>query len=146
MQATSPSSEDRGLLHRLIPRNFSARAPILSTEIPRENQHAPPQNQTPPSDSAHDSSQTHTPLISFQNVYKKIEKQLILRNINLSIFPGEIFGLIGASGAGKTTLLRCLIGFYKINSGMILYQDKDISKNPRLIRTIFGFGSQDNCL
>ncbi len=85
------------------------------------------------------------PLISFQNVYKKIQKQLILKNINLTIYPHEIFGLIGVSGAGKTTLLRCLIGFYKINSGIILYQDKDISKNPRLIRTIFGFGSQDNC-
>ncbi|MEK6867504.1 MAG: ATP-binding cassette domain-containing protein, partial [Nanoarchaeota archaeon] len=81
-----------------------------------------------------------TPLISFQKVYKKIERELILKNINLNIYPKEIFGVIGMSGAGKTTLLRCLIGFYKINSGIILYQDKDISKNPRLIRTIFGFG------
>ena len=86
-----------------------------------------------------------TPLISFQKVYKKIERELILKNINLTIYPKEIFGVIGMSGAGKTTLLRCLIGFYKINSGLILYQDKDISKNPHLIRKIFGFGSQDNC-
>ncbi len=89
--------------------------------------------------------ETKAPLISFKNVYKKIEKNLILKNINLAIFPNEIFGLIGVSGAGKTTLLRCLIGFYKINSGIILYQDKDITKNPLLIRRIFGFGTQDNC-
>lgn len=89
--------------------------------------------------------ENQAPLISFQNVYKKIEKKLILKNINLMIYPNEIFGLIGISGAGKTTLLRCLIGFYKINSGVILYEDKDISKNPLLIRRIFGFGSQDNC-
>ncbi|MBI5002677.1 ABC transporter ATP-binding protein [Candidatus Woesearchaeota archaeon] len=139
MQATTSPSEGGGLLHRLIPRNSSARASAPTTQ----NQVAPPQNTANPS--PHDASAAHAPLISFQNVYKKIEKQLILRDITLSIFPGEIFGLIGASGAGKTTLLRCLIGFYKINSGMILYQDKDISKNPRLIRTIFGFGSQDNC-
>ena len=89
--------------------------------------------------------ENQAPLISFQNVYKKIEGNLILKNITLDIFPHEIFGLIGASGAGKTTLLRCLIGFYKINSGNILYQEKNISKNQHLIRKIFGFGSQDNC-
>src|SRR3989338_10919789 len=138
MQANTSLPEGGGLLHRLIPRNSAARASTATMQ----NQLAPPQNTAP----LYDASTAHAPLISFQNVYKKIEKQLILRNITLSIFPGEIFGLIGASGAGKTTLLRCLIGFYKINSGMILYQDKDISKNPRLIRTIFGFGSQDNCL
>ncbi|MBI5072435.1 ABC transporter ATP-binding protein [Candidatus Woesearchaeota archaeon] len=89
--------------------------------------------------------ETKAPLISFQNVYKKIEGNLILKNISLTIFPNEIFGIIGVSGAGKTTLLRCLIGFYKINSGTILYQDKDITKNSLLIRRIFGFGTQDNC-
>lgn len=89
--------------------------------------------------------ENQAPLISFENVYKKIERRFILKNINLKIYPNEIFGLIGVSGAGKTTLLRCLIGFYKINSGTILYQDKDITKHPLLIRQIFGFGSQDNC-
>lgn len=89
--------------------------------------------------------ENQAPLISFQRVYKKIEGNLILKNISLDIYPYEIFGLIGASGAGKTTLLRCLIGFYRINDGMILYQDKDISKSQLLIRKIFGFGSQDNC-
>ncbi len=89
--------------------------------------------------------ENQAPLISFQKVYKKIEGNLILKNISLDIYPHEIFGLIGASGAGKTTLLRCLIGFYKINAGDILYQEKNISKNQLLIRQIFGFGSQDNC-
>jgi ABC-2 type transport system ATP-binding protein len=85
------------------------------------------------------------PLISCQNVYKKLGKTLVLKNITLDIYPHEIFGLIGVSGAGKTTLLRCLIGFYNINKGRVLYQSEDISKQPELIRKIFGFGSQDNC-
>lgn len=85
------------------------------------------------------------PLLSCRNVYKKLGKNLVLKNNTFDIYPDEIFGLIGVSGAGKTTLLRCLIGFYKINSGTILYQNKDISKHPELIRKIFGFGSQDNC-
>ncbi len=84
-------------------------------------------------------------LISFQNVYKKFKDRIILKNINLEIFQKEIFGIIGVSGAGKTTLLRALIGFYRINQGKIMYQDKEISKHPELIRKIFGFGSQDDC-
>ena len=31
-----------------------------------------------------------------------------LENINLSIYEGEIFGIIGLSGAGKSTLVRCI--------------------------------------
>ena len=31
-----------------------------------------------------------------------------LEDINLEIFPGEIFGIIGLSGAGKSTLVRCM--------------------------------------
>ena len=86
-----------------------------------------------------------TPLINFKNVYKKLDKKLILKNINIQIYPGEIFGVIGVSGAGKTTLLRCMIGFYKINQGMIQFQDKDISNEELKIRRIFGFATQDNC-
>jgi ABC-2 type transport system ATP-binding protein len=85
------------------------------------------------------------PLIRFQKVYKKFDKRVILKNVNLEIYPGEIFGLIGVSGAGKTTLLRSLIGFYKINEGKIFFKDKEIEKHPETIRKIFGFGSQDNC-
>ena len=85
------------------------------------------------------------PLIQFQKVYAKIDHTLILKNITLDIYPNEIFGLIGVSGAGKTTLLRCLIGFYKVTTGKILYQNQEITQHPERIRRIFGFGSQDNC-
>ena len=52
------------------------------------------------------------PLIEFIGVSKFAKDKQILRDINLSIYPGDIFGLIGTSGAGKSSLLKALIGFY----------------------------------
>ncbi|WP_053368455.1 ABC transporter ATP-binding protein [Bacillus sp. FJAT-27245] len=49
-------------------------------------------------------------IVSIKNVSKSFGKQQVLNNINLDIYPGEIFGLLGPSGAGKTTIVRQLIG------------------------------------
>ncbi|CEG29274.1 ABC transporter ATP-binding protein [Bacillus sp. B-jedd] len=53
---------------------------------------------------------TDSPIVSVRNVSKSFGRQQVLRNINLDIYPGEIFGLLGPSGAGKTTIVRQLIG------------------------------------
>lgn len=84
-------------------------------------------------------------LISFRNVHKNFGDRTVIKDVSFDIKQGEIFGLIGVSGAGKTTLLRCLIGFFKVDSGKILYDNMDISKNLGVIRKIFGFATQDNC-
>ncbi len=41
----------------------------------------------------------------------------LLRNLELTVEPGEVIGIIGASGSGKSTLLRVLIGMYRPNTG-----------------------------
>ncbi len=50
------------------------------------------------------------PIVSIQKVSKAYGKRLILKDINLDIHNGEIFGLLGPSGAGKTTLVKQLAG------------------------------------
>ncbi len=49
-----------------------------------------------------------------------------LRNVNLTINDGDVFGIIGASGAGKSTLVRCLNLLERPTEGSILYDGQDV--------------------
>lgn len=50
-----------------------------------------------------------------------------LDNINLSIEPGEIFGIIGLSGAGKSTLVRCMNLLERPTTGSVIFDGTDIT-------------------
>jgi len=56
-------------------------------------------------------------IVSTKNVSKSFGKQQVLKNINLDIYSGEIFGLLGPSGAGKTTLVKQLVGLELATDG-----------------------------
>ena len=58
--------------------------------------------------------------IEFKNVYKKYGELTALNNVNLEIYEGEIFGIVGQSGAGKSTLLRTINRLEAIESGEVL--------------------------
>lgn len=66
--------------------------------------------------------------IKFTNVnFEYLENKPILKNINFSINKGEKVALVGETGAGKTTIVNLILGFYKINSGNILFDGKNMS-------------------
>lgn len=52
-----------------------------------------------------------------------------LKNINFKLPKGTIMGFIGENGAGKTTTIKSILNLVNINSGTILFEGKDISKN-----------------
>lgn len=54
-----------------------------------------------------------------------------LKDINLSIKPGDIYGIIGMSGAGKSTLVRCLNFLERPTEGEVLVGGKDLSTADR---------------
>ncbi len=83
-------------------------------------------------------------LIDFQKVNKGFGEIKVIKNLDLKIYDNEIFGFIGTSGAGKTTLLRVLMGFYKVDSGKVIYKGHNITKKPHIIRNIVGFCTQEN--
>lgn len=63
-------------------------------------------------------------------VTKDFDGVLAVNNVDLSIYQGEIFALLGASGCGKTTLLRMLAGFEIPSAGSILLDGQDLSALP----------------
>jgi putrescine transport system ATP-binding protein len=70
------------------------------------------------------------PQIVIENVNKSFGSFTAVDNINLRIFKGEMFALVGASGCGKTTLLRMLAGFASPSAGRILIEDTDMTRVP----------------
>lgn len=51
----------------------------------------------------------------------------VLEDIDMEIYEGEIFGIIGMSGAGKSTLVRCLNYLEKPTSGTVIFDNDDLS-------------------
>lgn len=82
--------------------------------------------------------------IRIQGLHKTFGKNEVLKNINLKIPPGKLFGIIGINGTGKTTLLKHIIGFYKPTKGVITFRGKDIKLNSKTIKKRFGFASQND--
>ena len=54
-----------------------------------------------------------------------------LKDIDLTVNDGEIFGIIGLSGAGKSTLVRCINMLERPTSGEVLIDGRDLSKMSR---------------
>ena len=63
--------------------------------------------------------------IKLENVNKYFGKTCALENLNLEIFDGEFFVLLGPTGAGKTTTLRIISGLEQPDRGKIFF-DKEI--------------------
>lgn len=70
------------------------------------------------------------PYLLIEDLCKSYDGVPVLRNINLEVYKGEFFTLLGASGCGKTTLLRILAGFDMPDRGKVYIDGKDITKIP----------------
>jgi len=71
------------------------------------------------------------PIIRIEHLKKEFvgTKQSVeaLKDINIEIMPGEIFGIIGLSGAGKSTLVRCINYLEKPTQGKITFDGKELN-------------------
>lgn len=71
--------------------------------------------------------------ISFDKVNKSYDNVQPLRDVSLSIEPGEFFVLVGPSGCGKSTLLRMIAGLESVTSGTLAFDNKPMNDvEPRL--------------
>ena len=66
------------------------------------------------------------PFVLVRSVSKSYGGAQALRSASLSVFPGEVHGLVGANGAGKSTLIRILAGLTQPDDGDILVEGKRV--------------------
>ncbi len=81
--------------------------------------------------------------LEIKNISKRYSPSKFgLKDYSLTISRG-ILGLLGPNGAGKSTLLKIIATISKPSSGTILFNQKDILKNPNYIRNILGYLPQE---
>lgn len=76
------------------------------------------------------------PIIRVENVSKVFDDHIAVDQVNLEIYPGEFFSLLGGSGSGKTTLLRMLAGFEVPSKGKIFIDGMEVSEIPPYARPV----------
>lgn len=67
-------------------------------------------------------------ILKIENLNTSYGKNLVLKDINLEIKEGSIFGLIGPNGAGKSTLMKSILGLVKKDSGKITLYGKEVNE------------------
>jgi putrescine transport system ATP-binding protein len=76
------------------------------------------------------------PQIVIESISKSFGAFTAVDSVNLRIYKGEMFALVGGSGCGKTTLLRMLAGFTSPSAGRILIEDVDMTQVPPYERPV----------
>lgn len=61
----------------------------------------------------------HTAVLELANLKKTIKGKEIVKGINLTLYPSQIFGFLGPNGAGKTTTIRMIVGLIKPSEGSV---------------------------
>ncbi len=67
------------------------------------------------------------PVLEIRHLSKSFGKNEVLRDIDFSVYPGDVISIIGASGSGKSTLLRCVNLLETPTSGKIWYNGKNVA-------------------
>ncbi|MFW6230999.1 MAG: ABC transporter ATP-binding protein [Nanoarchaeota archaeon] len=97
-----------------------------------------------------------TVVVRVSNLSKSFGPKIVLQNVNMEIYSGEILGLIGMSGHGKTTFLNTLIGFLRPEIGDVSFklehlldyenatdQFRSVYYSHDEAKRIFGFAAQN---
>jgi len=84
-------------------------------------------------------SEKDKPLISARGLSKKYGEFMAIKDLNISVNKGEVFGLLGPNGAGKTTFILMLLGLTEPTSGSCRVFDYNPVKNPIEVKRVCGY-------
>ncbi len=68
--------------------------------------------------------------IEIRNIGFRYGNRAVIRDVNLSIAPGEMIGLVGHSGSGKSTLVNLICRFYDVSAGSVRVEGVDVRSLP----------------
>lgn len=71
------------------------------------------------------------PLLKATNLEFAYGDRPVLRDVSLTLAPGEVVALLGPNGTGKSTLIRVLLGHLRASRGDVLWENRDIRAWPR---------------
>jgi ABC-2 type transport system ATP-binding protein len=78
-------------------------------------------------------------MIEVTDLAKRYGSFTAVKNLSLTVQPGEVLGLVGPNGAGKTTTLRCLAGIIPATAGVVRIAHHDIVQNPVAAKRALAF-------
>ena len=79
------------------------------------------------------------PVIRTRGLTKRYGTLTAVDSLNLAVYPGEIFGLLGQNGAGKTTTILMLLGLTEPTKGEARVLGLDPAREPRLVKRRVGY-------
>ncbi len=82
---------------------------------------------------------SQSPIIQIRNLSKSYGSKLVLKNLSLDIYPGQVIGYIGPNGAGKSTTVKILTGLIPEFSGEVLVDGISMQDNPQEIKKRIGY-------
>ncbi|SHK49845.1 ABC transporter ATP-binding protein [Desulforamulus aeronauticus] len=68
-------------------------------------------------------------MIEIKDLNKSFEDLAALKNVNIKIQKGSVYGLVGSNGAGKTTLLKTMVGVYQGDQGTCYIDGQEVFEN-----------------
>ncbi|MBD3627003.1 ATP-binding cassette domain-containing protein [Cyclobacterium sp.] len=90
------------------------------------------------------------PVVQVENIQKSFGENHVLRDLSLSVFPGENLVILGKSGSGKSVLIKCIINLIATDKGKIEVLDRNIQEIEQdeldTLRSRVGFLFQSNAL
>ena len=82
-------------------------------------------------------------ILEVQNLSKSFGRKKVLRDFNLTLKKGKIYGLLGMNGTGKTTFVRIIMGLIPSDRGKIFYKGREVKFNHSAYKREIGYIPED---
>lgn len=67
--------------------------------------------------------------VEIDHVTRRFGEDLVLKEVNLNLMKGKVYGIVGNNGSGKTVLMKCICGFLPVTTGCVRVFGKRIGKD-----------------